>query len=62
MIGTFHNRIGDRVTPKKQNDEFVPLPLYIEDWSYYMPQTPSRKDDEVDDNDVERGVVIIDLM
>lgn len=49
------------MNPKKQ-EEFVPISLYIEDWSQYAPKKPSKKDDDEEEDDVERGVIIIDLM
>lgn len=60
MIGLFIIR-GGCMNPKKQ-EEFVPISLYIEDWSQYAPKKPSKKDDDEEEDDVERGVIIIDLM
>lgn len=49
------------MNPKKQ-EEFVPVSLYIEDWSYYAPRPPSKKDEDEEEENVERGVCVIDLM
>ncbi len=49
------------MNPRK-NEEFIPVHLYIEDWTYYTPPASSKKDEENDENDVERGVIILDIM
>lgn len=46
--------------PKKKQEEFIQEQLYIED-CYYIPSHEAQPEKE-DEEQVERGVLVIDLM